>query len=59
MLEQYKNSVAIDQIMDVMDEVSVNDWTMWSSVYNLTTGDILLTHRKGKDRTKRTKINMK
>ncbi len=59
MLEGYSGSVDIDQIMDVMDEVAVNDWTMWSSVYNLTTGEMLLTHRKGEDRNKRTRLDLK
>ena len=59
MLERYSGAVDVHQIMDVMDEVAVNDWTMWSSVYNLTTGEILLTHRKGEDRNKRTRLDLK
>jgi hypothetical protein len=31
---------------------------MYSSVYNLTTGEMMLTHRKGEDRTKRTRMGM-
>lgn len=34
-------------IMNVMQSVSVNDWTMWSSVYNLSTDELLFVHRKG------------
>ena len=32
---------------------------MWSSVYNLNTVEMLLTHRKGEDRTKRTRLELK
>jgi hypothetical protein len=59
MLERFSAVVGVDQIMDVMDEIAVNDWTMWSSVYNLTTGEILLTHRKGETRDKRTRLHFK
>jgi hypothetical protein len=38
--------------------VAVNDWTMWSCVYNLASGEILFTHRKGKDRNKRTALHL-
>lgn len=58
MLAGYSGPIDVEAIMDVMDEVSVPDWTMWSSVYNLTTGEMLLTHRKGEDRTKRTKLTI-
>jgi hypothetical protein len=56
MLGKYGSEVDVHRIMDVMDEVAVKDWTMWSSVYNLTTGEMLLTHRKGEDQKKRTKL---
>lgn len=59
MLEGYRGVVDVDQVMDVMDEVAANDWTMWSSVYNLNTGEILLTPRKGEDRNKRVRLDLK
>jgi hypothetical protein len=58
LLGGYCGAVDVDRIMDVMDEVAVGGWTMWSSVYNLTTGEVLLTHRKGEDRTKRTRLDL-
>lgn len=59
MLAGYKGAVDVDRIMDVMDEAAVDDWTMWSSVYNLKTGEMLLTHRKSEDRSKRTRLDLK
>jgi hypothetical protein len=59
MLEGYNGAVNVYRIMDVMDEVAVVGWTMWSSVYNLNTGEMLLTHRKGEDRSKRTRLDLK
>lgn len=56
-LDDFVGDVDVNRIMDVMDEVAMNDWTMWSSVYNLTTGEILFTHRKGQNRNKRTELD--
>ncbi len=39
--------VKADDLMQVMQSVAVNDWTMWSSVYNLSTDELLFVHRKG------------
>lgn len=59
MLEGYHGAVDVDQVMDVMDEVAVNDWTMWSTVYNLNTGEVLLTPRKGEDRNQRVRLDLR
>jgi hypothetical protein len=36
-------------MLDVMASVSVKDWTMWTSVYNLTTGEYEIAHRRNFD----------
>lgn len=59
MLDDSHGVVDVDQMMDVMDEVAVNDWTMWSTVYNLNRGEVLLTPRKGEVRNKRAKLNLR
>ncbi|MCX7426587.1 MAG: carcinine hydrolase/isopenicillin-N N-acyltransferase family protein [Planctomycetia bacterium] len=33
-------------MLDVMASVSVKDWTMWTSVYNLTTGEYEIAYRR-------------
>jgi predicted choloylglycine hydrolase len=36
----------MDDVMRIMESVSKNDWTMWTSVYNLSTGEFQVVHRK-------------
>ena len=36
-------------MLDVMASVSVKDWTMWTSVYNLTTGEYEIAYRRNFD----------
>ena len=52
-LESLNGEVNANGIMKVMDSVAVEGWTMWTSVYNLSTGEFMFTHRKPIDRVYR------
>ena len=36
----------MDDLMEIMESISKKDWTMWTSVYNLSTGAFRVEHRK-------------
>jgi hypothetical protein len=36
----------MDGMQQVMSSISVEDWTMWTSVYNLTTGEFRVAYRR-------------
>jgi hypothetical protein len=43
-------STGVSNIMGVMQAVSKEDWTMWSSVYDLTSGDYRFAYRRHYDK---------
>jgi hypothetical protein len=36
----------MDDMQQVMSSISVDDWTMWTSIYNLTTGEFRVAYRR-------------
>ncbi len=57
-LEKLAPNTDAQDIMDVMDSVAVDGWTMWTSVYNLSTGEFLFSHRKPLDNTYRGQLGL-
>ncbi len=55
-LDSLGGETDVDGIMEVMDSVAVEGWTMWTSVYNLSTGEFLFSHRKPLDNTYRGRL---
>jgi len=45
-LEAFGGQANAADVMKVMGSISFDDWTMWSSVYNLTKNELLFLHRK-------------
>jgi hypothetical protein len=46
-----------DDVMKVMQSISKTDWTMWSSVYNLTTGEFEIAYRRHFDNVYRDRLD--
>jgi hypothetical protein len=49
-LANASDSTGVGEIMGVMQAVSKEDWTMWSSVYDLTSGDYRFAYRRHYDK---------
>lgn len=45
-LADTQSQMDMDNMMDVMSSISAKDWTMWTSVYCLTTGDFRIAYRR-------------
>jgi predicted choloylglycine hydrolase len=45
-LSEKDAEIAANDIMEVMSSISVSNWTMWSSVYDLTTGQYQVAYRR-------------
>jgi predicted choloylglycine hydrolase len=48
-LSENNAGIAANDIMEVMSSISMPDWTMWSSVYDLTTGEYRVAYRRQYD----------
>jgi penicillin V acylase-like amidase (Ntn superfamily) len=45
-LEEMQTKTNLDSMLKMMSSISVEDWTMWTSVYNLTTGELRVAYRR-------------
>lgn len=45
-------------VMTIMSDISVQNWTMWSSVYDLTSGEYQIAYRRRYDIPYRGRIDM-
>ncbi len=43
--DELGGEVDVDDVMSIMHSVSAKDWTMWTSVYSLTTGDFRVAYK--------------
>jgi len=58
-LAQLGPEIDAAQVMDVMASLSVPDWTMWTSVYNLTTGEYQVAYRRQYDAPYQGQLDMR
>lgn len=47
------------EMMRLMSAMSVNNWTMWTGVYNLTTGDFQVAYRRNYDKLYGDRLQMR
>jgi hypothetical protein len=49
-LAEFQGKAGAGDVMNVMQSVSKDNWTMWSSVYDLTSGEFEIAYRRHYER---------